>query len=145
MATWEHSIIDISQDHFVSKSTRTPHTFLMMIICDHGMKQGLMATNVTNNFARELKPQQLRHFFNQHVCHHDNIDLFYGSLHLGRYMQDPQDFYYYNLGIYSSEEIKDKNKIQKWTRAPRDLSPLQLPNLSLEPPINAPFNLSKIE
>jgi ribonucleotide reductase beta subunit family protein with ferritin-like domain len=33
-------------------------------------------------------------------------------------MQNPQDFYYYNLGIYSPEEIKDKsNWIQKWTRA----------------------------
>jgi hypothetical protein len=34
------------------------------------------------------------------------------------FMQEPEDFHYYNLGIYSPKEIGDKiNWVQKWTRA----------------------------
>jgi ribonucleoside-diphosphate reductase beta chain len=109
----------VSQDFLDSFDIdKYAHTTLMTIISDHGTKQGLMAKNITDNFAREVKPQQLRHFFNQHVCHHDNIDLFYAHYIKNVFKQNPQDFYYYNLGVYSPEEIKDKNSwIQKWTRA----------------------------
>jgi hypothetical protein len=151
MAVWENSIIDVSQDHFDSlKIDKNTHTILKMIICDHGAKQGLMAKNVTDNFAREVKPQQLRHFFNQHVCHHDNIDLFYAHYIKNVYMQDPQDFYFYNLGVYSNEEIKEKTTGSRNGPEPntapsqRDLSLLQLPNSSSEQPIDAPFKPSMI-
>jgi hypothetical protein len=47
------------------------HTVMMTILCDHGTHLGVMATNIMNNFAREIKPQQLRQFFNLHMCNLD--------------------------------------------------------------------------
>jgi hypothetical protein len=78
-----------------------------------------MAKNITDkNFAREVKPQQLRQFLNRHTCKHDNTDLFHRYYVKKVFMQEPEDFLYYNLEVYSTEEIVGKiNWIQKWTRA----------------------------
>jgi hypothetical protein len=92
----------------------------MTIMCNHGTKQGVMAKNIMDNFAREVKPQ-LRQFLNGLVCKHDNANLFHLDYVLKKvFMQEPEDFHYYNLGNYAAEEIADKiNWIQKWTRAER--------------------------
>jgi hypothetical protein len=90
----------------------------MTIMCNHGTKQGIMAKNITDNFAREVKPQQLHQFLNQLVCKHDNADLFHLDYVKKVFMQEPEDFHDYNLGNYALEEIANKiNWIQKWTRA----------------------------
>jgi hypothetical protein len=90
----------------------------MTILCDCSTHLGIMATNITNNFAREVKPQQLRHFFNTHVCNLDNIDLFYQHYYKNVLMQQPVDFLSLNMGIYSPESIKKKRElIKKWTKA----------------------------
>jgi hypothetical protein len=119
MAYWGHSTVNISTDHFDSlEISRDGHKVFMTIMCDHGTKQGVMAKNIADNFAREVKPQQLRHFLNRYTCKHNNADLFH--LHYVKmvFMQDPEDFHYYKLGAYSLEEIAGKiNWIQKWTRA----------------------------
>jgi hypothetical protein len=50
---------------------------MMTILCNRGTHLGVMAKNITDNFAREVKPQQLHYFFYLHICNLDNIDLFY--------------------------------------------------------------------
>jgi hypothetical protein len=78
MADWGHSTVNISTDHFDSlEISRDGHKAFMTIMCDHGAKQGVMAKNITDNFAREVKPQQLHQFLNRHTCKHDNTDLFH--------------------------------------------------------------------
>jgi hypothetical protein len=90
----------------------------MTILCDRGTHLGIMATNITNNFTREVKPQQLRFFFNTHVCILDNIDLFYQHYYENVLMQQPVNFLSLNMGIYSPESIKKKCEwIKKWTKA----------------------------
>jgi hypothetical protein len=118
-AEWGYSTLNISTDHFDSlESSPNGHRVFMTIMCDHGTKQGVMAKNITDNFAREVKPQQLRQFLNRLVCKHDNADLFHLDYVKKVFMQDPEDFHYYNLGNYASEEITDKiSWVQKWTRA----------------------------
>jgi hypothetical protein len=75
---WGHKTINISNDyHDVLELDKKAHTVMMTILCDRGTNLGVTATNITENFAREVKPQQLRHFFNLHICNLDNIDLFY--------------------------------------------------------------------
>jgi hypothetical protein len=77
-----------------------------------------MATYITNNFAHDVKPQQLRHFFNIHVCNLDNIDLFYQHYYENVLMQQPVDFLSLNMGVYSPEPIEKKREwIKKWTKA----------------------------
>jgi ribonucleotide reductase beta subunit family protein with ferritin-like domain len=76
-----------------------------------------MAKNITDNFAQEVKPWQLRHFFNLHICNLDNIDSFYQYYYENILMQQPADFLYHNLGVYSLMSIEQKhNWIQKWTK-----------------------------
>jgi hypothetical protein len=119
-AEWGYSMLNISTDHFNSleSSPNGHHVFMMMIMCDHGTKQGVMAKNITDNFAHEVKPQQLRQFLNRLVCKHDNADLFHLDYVKKVFMQEPEDFHYYNLGNYAVEEITNKiNWIKKWTRA----------------------------
>jgi ribonucleotide reductase beta subunit family protein with ferritin-like domain len=90
----------------------------MTVLCDHGTQLGIMATNITDNFAREVKPQQLCHFFNLHTCNLDNIDLFYQDYYANVLMQQPTDFLQLNIGVYSPESIgKKRDWIQKWTKA----------------------------
>lgn len=81
----------------------------MTILCDHGTHLG-MAKNITDNFAREVKPQQLHHFFNLHICNLDNINLFYQHYYENVLKQQPADFLHHNLGVYSPESLK-----QKWS------------------------------
>jgi intergrase/recombinase len=77
-----------------------------------------MAMNITDNFACEVKPQQLRHFFNLHTCNLDNIDLFYQHYYKNVLMQQPADFLHLSLGVYSPESIGQKRDwIKKWTKA----------------------------
>jgi hypothetical protein len=118
-AEWGYSTLNISTDHFDSLEIGpNGHRVFMTIMCDHGTKQGVMAKNITDNFAREIKPQQLRQFLNRYICKHDNADLFHLDYVKKVFMQEPEDFHYYNLGLYSPEEIGDKiNWVQKWTRA----------------------------
>jgi hypothetical protein len=65
-----------------------------------------MAKNITDNFAQEVKPWQLRHFFNLHICNLDNIDSFYQYYYENILMQQPADFLYHNLGVYSLMSIE---------------------------------------
>jgi hypothetical protein len=67
-----------------------------------------MAKNtMDNSFAREVKSQQLRHFFNLLICNMDNIDLFYQYYYYKNvFMQQPADFLQHNLGVYAPELIK---------------------------------------
>jgi hypothetical protein len=68
MSAWEHSVVNVSND-FLDSMDASPDArkTLTTIMCDHGTKQGTMLKNITNNFAREVKPIQLRHFL-QHPC-----------------------------------------------------------------------------
>jgi ribonucleotide reductase beta subunit family protein with ferritin-like domain len=120
MSAWEYSVVDVSKD-FLDSMDASPDArkTLTTIMCDHGTKQGTMSKNITNNFAREVKPIQLRHFFNIHACNHDNIDLFYYFYVEKALMQKPEDFYFHNMGAnHASEAIENKNEwVQKWTRA----------------------------
>jgi hypothetical protein len=94
------------------------HKVMMTILCDRGTHLGVMATNITNNFAREVKPQQLWHFFNLRKCDLDNIDLFCQHYYEHVLMQQPSDFLHLNLGAYSPEPIEKKRDwIQKWMKA----------------------------
>jgi hypothetical protein len=100
------------------KLDKKAHTVLMTVLCDHGTQLGIMATNITDNFAREVKPQQLRHFFHVHTCNLDNIDLFYKDYYENVLMQQPADFLQLNIGVYFPESIGKKHDwIQKWTKA----------------------------
>jgi hypothetical protein len=91
---------------------------MMTILCDHGAHLGVMATNITDNFAREVKPRQLWHFFNFQICNLDNIDLFYQYYYKNVLLQQPADFLHLNLGAYSPEPIGKKcDWIQKWMKA----------------------------
>jgi hypothetical protein len=91
---------------------------MMIILCDSGTHLGIMATNITDNFAREVKPQQLRHFFNLHICNLDNIDLFYKFYYENILMQQPADFLHIILSVNSPESTGQKRDwIQKWTKA----------------------------
>jgi hypothetical protein len=81
---------------------------MMTILCDHGTHLGIMAKNITDNFAREVKPQQLHHFFNLHICNLDNINLFYQHYYENVLKQQPADFLHHNLGVYSPESLKQK-------------------------------------
>jgi hypothetical protein len=57
---WGHSSIDTTGDYYdVLKLGKKTHSVLMTVLCDHGAQLGIMATNITDNFAREVKPQQL--------------------------------------------------------------------------------------
>jgi ribonucleotide reductase beta subunit family protein with ferritin-like domain len=116
---WGHSSVDTTGDyHDVLKLDKKTHTALMTVLCDHGTRLGTMATNITENFAREVKPQQLRHFFNLHTCNLDNIDLFYQDYYENVFMQQPADFIQLNIEMYSPESIgKKRDWIQKWTKA----------------------------
>jgi hypothetical protein len=86
---------------------RKAHFLMMTILCDHGTHLG-MAKNITDNFAREVKPQQLHHFFNLHICNLDNINLFYQHYYENVLKQQPADFLHHNLGVYSPESLKQK-------------------------------------
>jgi hypothetical protein len=116
---WGHSSIDTTGDYYnVLKLDKKTHSVLMTVLCDHGAQLGIMATNITDNFAREVKPQQLRHFFNLHTCNLDNIDLFYQDYYKNVFMQQPINFLQLNTGMYSPESIgKKRDWIQKWTKA----------------------------
>jgi hypothetical protein len=106
---WSHRSVNISGDYQdVLELDKKAHTVLMTILCDPGTHLGIMATNITNNFVREVKPQQLCHFFNTHVCNLDNIDLFYQHYYENVLMQQPVNFLSLNMGIYSLESIKKK-------------------------------------
>jgi hypothetical protein len=116
---WGHRSVDTSGDYQdVLELDKKAHTVLMTILCDRGTHLGTMATNITDNFAREVKPQQLRHFFNIHVCNLDNIDLFYQHYYENVIMQQPVDFLSLNMGVDSPESIEKKREwIKKWTKA----------------------------
>jgi hypothetical protein len=77
--TWcGHSSVNIAGDYQdVFELNKKVHIVMMTILCDHGTHLGAMAKNIMYNFALEVKPQQLCHFFNLHICNLDNIDLFY--------------------------------------------------------------------
>jgi ribonucleotide reductase beta subunit family protein with ferritin-like domain len=103
----------------VFELNRKAHTGVMMtIFCDRGTHLGVMAKKIMDNFAWEVKPQQLCHFFNLHICNMDNIDLlFYQHYCENVLMQQPADFLHLNLVVYSPESIKQKHDwIQKWTK-----------------------------
>jgi ribonucleotide reductase beta subunit family protein with ferritin-like domain len=119
MTYWGHHSVDISKDYLdVLKLNPKVHKVMMTILCDRGTHLGVMVTNITNNFVREVKPQQLRHFFNLHTCDLDNIDLFYQHYYEHVLMQQPADLLHLNLGAYSPEPIEKKcDWIQKWTKA----------------------------
>jgi hypothetical protein len=75
---WGHRTINISGDYQdVLELNKKMHTAMMTILCDRGAVLGTMVTNITDNFAREVKPQQLQHFFNLNTCNLDNNNLFY--------------------------------------------------------------------
>jgi hypothetical protein len=95
----------------VFELNRKAHTGVMMtIFCDRGTHLGVMAKKIMDNFAWEVKPQQLCHFFNLHICNMDNIDLlFYQHYCENVLMQQPADFLHLNLGVYSPESIKQKH------------------------------------
>jgi hypothetical protein len=78
MTYWGHHFVDISKDYLdvLERNPKAHKEVMMIILCDRGTHLGVMATNITNNFAREVKHQQLWHFFNLHTCDLDNIDLF---------------------------------------------------------------------
>jgi hypothetical protein len=100
---WGHRSINISRDYQdILELDQKVHTVLMTILCDHGTHLGIMATNITDNFAREVKPQQLHHFLNLHVCNLDNNDLFYQHYYKNVLMQQPADFLNLNMGISST-------------------------------------------
>jgi ribonucleotide reductase beta subunit family protein with ferritin-like domain len=119
MTYWGHHSVDISNDYLnVLELNPKARKVMMTILCDRGTHLGVMATNITNNFAREVKPQQLRQFLNIHTCDLDNIDLFYQHYYEHVLMQQPADFLHLNLGAYYPEPIeKKRNWIQKWTKA----------------------------
>jgi hypothetical protein len=80
-------------------------------------KAHIVMMTTMDNFAREVKPQQLHHFFNLHICNLDNIDLFYQYYYENVLMEQPTDFLYHNLGVYSPVSIEQKRDwIQKWTK-----------------------------
>jgi hypothetical protein len=82
--------------------TKKAHTIMMTILCDCGTHLGIiMATNITDNVVHDVKPQQLRHFLNLHVCNLDNNDLFYQYYYKNVLMQQPADFLNLNMGVYS--------------------------------------------
>jgi ribonucleotide reductase beta subunit family protein with ferritin-like domain len=116
---WGHRSVNILGNYQdVLELDKKVHTIMMTILCDRGTHLGVMATNITNNFAHEVKPQQLRHFLNLHVCNLDNNDLFYQYYYENVLMQQPADFLNLNMGIYSPELIgKKRDWIQKWTKA----------------------------
>jgi hypothetical protein len=114
-----HRAVNISGDYQDAfELNEKVHTVMMTILCDSGTHLGIMATNIMDNFANEVKPQQLRHFFNLHICNLDNIELFYQYYYKNVLMQQPADFLHLNLGVYSPESIGQKRDwIQKWTKA----------------------------
>jgi hypothetical protein len=122
MTYWGHRSVDILNDYLnVLELNPKARKVMMTILCDRGTHLlGVMATNITNNFACEVKPQQLRQFLNIHMCNLDNIDLFYQHYYKHVLMQQPADFLHLNLGAYYLEPIeKKRNWIQKWTKADR--------------------------
>jgi hypothetical protein len=115
-----HSAINVTNDYRdIFDLNREARTIMMTNLCDHaGTHQGIRAKNITDNFAREVKPQQLHHFFNAHICNLDNIDLFYQFYVENVLMQQTVDFLFHNHDVYSPEPIGQKREwIQKWMKS----------------------------